>query len=305
MPEKLSFLVLSDSGKIIKQAYCSHRLMCGLVSALILVVLIIGIGFADYIKLYKKRFHQEALQAELGIQTQEVVHQRQQIKKFAKEINQLKNRILELNRMEQQIRKVADLEENSAVFGVGGSAPEDLNPDLISDREQNQLIKAMHRHVDELDSAVVHQQDSLGDLLKLVEERKNIMAHTPTIRPVEGWISSRFGYRESPFTGKREFHSGLDIVNRRGTDIAATANGRISFAGEKSGLGKLVVIDHGYGFTTRYAHLDKILAKRGDTVTRGHIIAAMGNSGRSTGTHLHYEVRLNGVPVNPQKYFLD
>jgi murein DD-endopeptidase MepM/ murein hydrolase activator NlpD len=305
MPEKFSFLVLGDSGKIIKQTYCSNRVLYAVFSALILLLLVIGIGLVDYIRLFQKNYHKEILQAELTLQNQEVVHQRQQIQRFAREINQLKSRLVELNRMEQQIRRVADLEENSGVFGVGGSTPEDLDPDLALTRPHNQLIKEMHRHVDQLDDAVVHQQGSLDDLLKEIQERKNIMAYTPTIRPVEGVISSRFGYRQSPFTGKREFHSGMDIANRRGTEIVATANGRVSFVGEKRGLGRVVVIDHGHGLTTRYAHLEQALKKRGEPVLRGETIALMGNSGRSTGTHLHYEVRLNGVPVNPKKYFLD
>jgi murein DD-endopeptidase MepM/ murein hydrolase activator NlpD len=305
MAEKLFFLVLSDSGKPIKRAHCSHWTLYGIVSTLILVMLIIAIGVADYITILRKDLNKEALEAELAIQNLEVVHQRRQIQKFAREVNQLKNRIVEINQMDQLIRKVADLEENIALFGVGGSAPEDLNPDLVPERKHTQLIKAMHRHVDQLDYAAAKQQNSLNDLLQVVNERGNIMSYTPMIWPAEGTISSRFGYRLSPFTGQREFHDGLDIANCQNTKIIATADGHISFAGENGGFGMLVVIDHGHGLTTRYAHLERISIKRGDMVKRGETIAYMGSTGRSTGTHLHYEVRLNGVPVNPQKYILN
>ena len=305
MAEKFSLLVLSGSGKIIKQARCSQFLIYGLCGALILLMLLSAIGVADYVRLYGKNIGKEALEAELSIQRQEVVHQRQQIQRFAREINQLTDRIVELNQMEQQIRRIADLEENGGLIGIGGSDPDDLNANLVLARTPNQLIKEMHHHVGRLEDAAVHQQEALTDLLQVLQERQSIMAYTPTIRPAEGRISSRFGYRESPFTGKREFHHGLDIANRRSTEIIATANGRISFVGEKRGLGKVVVIDHGHGFTTRYAHLDQIAKDRGDSVVRGDPIGYMGNSGRSTGPHLHYEVRLNGIPVNPQKYLLD
>ena len=305
MAEKFYLLVLSGSGKPVKRAHFSHWMVYGILSALLLLMLIIAIGASDYIRISRKDLNKEALEAELALRTQELVHHRKQIQKFAREINQIKNRIVEVNEMDQLIRKIADLEENAAPFGIGGSAPEDLNPDLVPERKHTQLIKEMHRHVDQLENAAAHQQSSLSDLLSVVKERGNIMAYTPTIRPSEGLISSRFGYRVSPFTGNREFHNGLDIANRRNTEIIATADGRIFFEGERSGFGRLVVIDHGHGLTTRYAHLEQILRKRGDVVKRGEAIGHMGSSGRSTGTHLHYEVRLNGVPVNPLKYILN
>lgn len=309
MAEKFSFLVLGGSGKIIKQIHCSHYVIYGLCAVLIFLVTLIGFGVADYIRLYGKNTDKEALKAEFEIQSREVVHQRKQIQRFAKEINQIKVRIVELSQTEERIRKIADLEGNSSLIGIGGSPPDglhdDLNTDLVLSRTHSPLIKQMHRQVGRLEETIVHHQQTLADLLQVLQERQNILAFTPTIQPAEGRITSRFGYRESPFTGKREFHYGLDIANRRNTEIVAAANGRISFVGEKRGFGKILVIDHGHGITTRYAHLEQITGKRGETVERGNPIGTMGNSGRSTGPHVHYEVRLNGIPVNPQKYLMD
>jgi murein DD-endopeptidase MepM/ murein hydrolase activator NlpD len=109
----------------------------------------------------------------------------------------------------------------------------------------------------------------------------------------------------SPFTERREFHKGYDISSRKGTPILATADGVVTFAGKKGLLGNTVVIDHGHGLVTRYGHCDKFLKKRGDKVNRWEPIALMGNTGRSTGPHVHYEVHLNGMPVNPEKYMLN
>ena len=120
-----------------------------------------------------------------------------------------------------------------------------------------------------------------------------------------GWTTSSFGYRISPFTGRREFHKGFDIANRKGTPIISTADGMIAFAGPKGLLGNMVAIDHGHGMVTRYGHIHEIIKKRGERVKRGETIALVGNTGRSTGPHLHYEVRLNGVAVNPVNYFLN
>jgi murein DD-endopeptidase MepM/ murein hydrolase activator NlpD len=153
--------------------------------------------------------------------------------------------------------------------------------------------------------AVVQQAHEFEELLEQIKKQRNLLAGTPTIRPVDGWVTSRFGYRKSPFTGRRELHKGLDISNRKGTPIMATADGVVCFADKKGLYGLTMVIDHGHGLKTRYAHLNKLLKKKGENVKRGDVIAQMGSTGRSTGPHLHYEVRLNGVPVNPAKYILN
>ncbi len=213
-----------------------------------------------------------------------------------------------LDEFEHQIRLLANINkpgDTDGLFGVGVSAPEDLNPKMELDEEHSRLVKAMHRQVKQLAHASEKQEKTLTRLLDKLEEQKNVMAHTPAIRPAQGWITSHFDYRQSPFTGRREFHKGIDIANRHGTPIVATADGVVSFSGENGALGQVVIIDHGYGIVTRYAHLEKGLKKRGERVRRGDVVALMGNSGRSTGPHLHYEVRLNGVPVNPEKYILN
>jgi len=125
------------------------------------------------------------------------------------------------------------------------------------------------------------------------------------LRPTNGWISSTFGYRVSPFTGRKEFHRGLDIATREGTPIIAPADGVVTYSDQKWLIGNMITIDHGYGMTTLYGHIKELLKNKGERVKRGQVIALVGNTGRSTGPHVHYEVRLNGVPVNPEKYILD
>jgi murein DD-endopeptidase MepM/ murein hydrolase activator NlpD len=166
-------------------------------------------------------------------------------------------------------------------------------------------MREMHSQTRQLTLASIHQKNGLESLYNELVSQRNLLSSTPSIRPAKGWISSRFGYRESPFTGLREFHKGLDIANRKGTPIIATGDGTVTFAGSKGFLGKMVVINHGHGMVTRYGHLQKISVKRKDNVKRGDTIGYMGNSGRGTGSHLHYEVLLNGIPVNPKKYILN
>ena len=131
------------------------------------------------------------------------------------------------------------------------------------------------------------------------------MVSTPTIWPVRGWVSSKFGFRTSPFSGRRVFHEGLDIAARYGLPVRATAKGIVVFAGEKAGYGNIVTIDHGYGYMTRYGHNSSLTVKVGDKVEKGDVIAKVGSTGRSTGPHVHYEVLVNGIPVNPQKFIID
>jgi len=128
---------------------------------------------------------------------------------------------------------------------------------------------------------------------------------TPSIWPARGWVSSGFGYRLSPFTKEKELHRGLDICSRKGSPILAPADGVVTAIEYDPGYGKTVTINHGYGLNTLYAHLEKVLVKKGQVVRRHQEIAQVGDSGRTTGAHLHYEVHLNGVPVNPVRYILN
>src|SRR5262249_15792510 len=149
------------------------------------------------------------------------------------------------------------------------------------------------------------QAGSLDALVTHLEDQSAQLASTPSIAPTKGWITSGFGYRISPFTGSRELHRGLDIAGRMRTPVAAPADGDVLFVGHKPGFGTCVTLRHGYGMETVYGHLADSVVKQGQHVARGDRIGLMGNSGRSTGPHLHYQVQVNGNPVDPQNYILD
>ncbi|MDO8528010.1 MAG: M23 family metallopeptidase [Deltaproteobacteria bacterium] len=127
----------------------------------------------------------------------------------------------------------------------------------------------------------------------------------PTVWPIRGWVTSNFGSRRSPMTGGRQFHEGIDIASPYGSPVTATGDGVVTFAGRQGGLGNKVIVDHGYGLVTVYGHNSKLMVKEGAHVTRGTIIAQIGSTGRSTGPHVHYEVLVNGVPVDPVRYILE
>ncbi len=241
-------------------------------------------------------------------QMEEIKSQRGQVQIFANEINRLKSQLIHLNSFEEKIRVIANIENaigQDSLFGVGGSAPDDLSPDISLKYKHNSLIREMHQQVDEIKKASVKQENKFKSLLSSLEDKRNLLASTPAIMPTDGWMSSSFGYRISPFTGRREFHKGQDIGARKGEPVLTSANGVVTYAGVKGAFGKVVIVDHGHGMVTRYAHLSKALKKKGDAVKRGDIIGKVGNTGRSTGAHLHYEVLLNGVRVNPKKYIIN
>jgi murein DD-endopeptidase MepM/ murein hydrolase activator NlpD len=168
----------------------------------------------------------------------------------------------------------------------------------LSPAELKERLEAFHV---ELES----RETNLERLYSNWLERRLRWASTPSIWPVRGWVTSRFGSREDPLTGGKTAHTGIDIAGPHGKEIVSTADGTVVFAGVEGSYGKVVVVDHGYGMKTRYAHLASITAGAGDVVKRGQAIGKLGNTGRSTGPHLHYEVRVNGVPQNPRNYIVD
>ena len=131
------------------------------------------------------------------------------------------------------------------------------------------------------------------------------LASSPSIWPSRGWLTSTFGNRISPFTNRKQFHAGIDIAGSPGTDVVAPARGRVVFAGPNGPLGNCLTIDHGYGVRTTYGHNQALYVKVGQEVERGQRVAALGNSGRSTGPHLHYSVEVNGKTRNPLDYIFD
>ena len=159
--------------------------------------------------------------------------------------------------------------------------------------------------IDEAVANSILKEQSVIELWETLSASQSLLSATPSIKPASGPVGSRFGYRVDPINGQMRMHAGLDIVVPPGTPVRAPADGVVSFAGWDDFYGKLVSIDHGYGVLTRYAHNSQIFVQVGQKISKYDVIASTGNTGRSTGPHLHYEVRVNGLPVNPLNYILD
>lgn len=240
------------------------------------------------------RAQQEEINA-LAVETQKVMEQMH-------EIDLLVDLVTE--KLELEPAELNGGQEQSNQLVEGGSRVDSTND---ADKEKpieeqsltNGLLDRASGNVVLL-SQVIPEQTDLLDALGDQVVRASAM---PAIWPARGRISSGFGMRPIPYSSRGyQFHSGVDIIGAYGTDVWATADGKVTFSGYRGSLGNLLIIDHGYGYETWYAHLQGFNVSAGDSVSRGDLIGFMGASGRTTGTHLHYEVHLEGVPVNPYHY---
>jgi murein DD-endopeptidase MepM/ murein hydrolase activator NlpD len=244
----------------------------------------------------------------LALLQKENTRHQEQINSLTEKILIIQRKLTELNEFDRKVRTMVNLEPTRVsqhFMGMGGSEPEGSSSSAVAEKLNQRMIRSIHKSLDEIDTEIATQLHERVELLAFLNQQKSLLASTPSIWPTKGWISSEFGYRRSPFTGEREFHKGLDICSRKGTSIISPANGVVRSIETDPGYGKMVVVNHGYGLVTRYAHLDKVMVKKGQAVQRGQEIALVGNTGRTTGPHLHYEVHLNGVPVNPLRYILN
>lgn len=224
-------------------------------------------------------------------------------------VDQLEREIGRLRDLDWKLRTAVGLRPEKIadeVRGVGGGDP--LDSTLLLDTlksERSWLVEQLGQDLRALSQEVSTRERSFKELKGYLERQRSLLASTPTIWPVHGWITSTFGYRRSPFTGVREMHEGIDIAAPVGTPIGAAADGVVSFSGPLAGRGNVVLIEHGHGFTTFYGHTSRNVVREGQRVRRGDIVAYVGNTGRSTGPHVHFEVQVNGTAVNPMKYIVE
>ena len=217
-------------------------------------------------------------------------------------IGQMQAQMLRLNALGGRLVSQSDLDKDefdfNAVPAVGG-------PKDVTNRESVPLVDFLNM-LDQLETEMEDRDQKLSVLESLLMSRSLSERVMPSGRPVEdGWLSSRYGKRNDPFTGKQDFHKGLDFAGKKGSEVIAVGDGVVSWAGKKSGYGQLIEINHGNGYSTRYGHNQSHMVKVGDTVKKGQQIALMGSTGRSTGPHVHFEVLRNGKKVNPSGFIGD
>ena len=219
-------------------------------------------------------------------------------------VQQFDSKLRVMMNLDKELADIGGGASSESAISTGGPMPTSLQP--LPLYRQELLARRVHSLLDQMSTDTRVEELRQQDLLHAMRENRELLASTPSIWPVDGYLTSSFGQRVSPFgTGSSDFHKGLDIANRVGTPVKAPAKGVVTFVGWDGGYGNCIVINHGNNITTRYAHLNSASVKVGQKIQRGDKIGAVGNTGRSTGPHLHYEVRVGGVCVNPLRYILN
>ncbi len=220
---------------------------------------------------------------------------------LASRVGELKARVIRLDALGERLIEKAKLDKGEFDFD---NSPAQGGPEVTgSSRTEAYAAPDLMKSLDELSARIERSSMQLTILESMLMNRDLHDEVYPAGRPIKkGWISSYFGYRTDPFTGRRARHEGIDLAGKKGSDVIAVASGVVTWAGKRYGYGNLVEINHGNGYVTRYGHNQSILVKVGDKVEKGQTIAKMGSTGRSTGPHVHFEVIRNGRKVDPMKY---
>jgi murein DD-endopeptidase MepM/ murein hydrolase activator NlpD len=294
------------SGRV-KQIDLQHPVV--MAAAVLLVIAIVGGAFSVGMGLGARHGRSNPID-QLGNWSADLLRQQAQIEDvkrvlqekvnaLAMRVGQMNANVIRVNALGKRLTRMANLDDGEFDFGnppaLGGS-------DAGADGQPAQ-IPNLTTMVDDLQTQLSSREQQLGVLENLILTRELNRQVYPEGRPVQdGWISSYFGRRADPFTGYSAVHKGLDFAGPEGTKVTTVAAGLVTYAGERSGYGEMVEINHGNGLATRYCHNEKILVKQGDMVRKGQEVALMGSTGRSTGPHLHFEVLRNGTQVDPLRF---
>lgn len=313
---------ISQRAARLKKYVLSPRFLKIAAAVLTIVLVVSAYLIYNYINVRKKLAELQHLQAEATFQREEMQNFMQkigfleaQLAKLKEMEKQVENELKELKELKiktspktpaKNVKKKSQFIENKEKI-ITQDWPETR---FIKERrasleeiEKEKLVQRLHDDIYYLQREISRQESNLKNIQGLLQNQKTILLATPSLWPVLGSISSAFGEtRLSPAAGGVRPHRGVDISAPLGTPILAAAEGIVVFAGWQAEMGKSIYLDHGHGFATMYGHLKTIMVKEGEKVKKGQIIGTVGMTGNSTGPHLHYEVHVQGVPVNPQAY---
>lgn len=284
----------------------------GVVLCSLSVVFLLMMGI-DYIHVLGRMAENKALKGENFKLRQELQQVRNKVDSMESTIERVRNYAKKLQMLTGQGDKNSvDLpwgganesmdREPAREMPRGEKHSKNFNPEEEGDISGVGAQSLMDR-VERLQTVSFNAESNLSRLHVNLLAKSAVINATPSLIPIMGWISSTFGYRHNPYDGSYKLHAGVDIAADPGTPVRSPADGMVIYSGYREGYGKCVVIDHGYGIRTLFAHASKLYTNSAVKVKRGEMIAQVGSTGHSTGPHLHYEIRKNGVPVNPATFF--
>lgn len=298
-----SVIIISDATSTNKEFSISSKFIKKVLVSVFVLLFIFGFIIFDYLS--------------ISFDKEKMINLKIDNKRKGKTITELS---LKMEELSISLKKMADYKEKILIASglksplalkeVGSGGGPIIDSGTLKSTTDNILInKQSNSNILDKAHKLARNAKKVENTLKYVNSvidlQKVRLASTPSIWPTKGYLTDGFGWRTHPFTGKRNFHYGQDIATQLGNDVLATADGFVLVVTHQNALGNLIVIDHGFGFTTRYAHLSGFNVKEGGRVKRGQIIGFVGNSGMSTAPHLHYEVRVFGKAQNPLNYIID
>jgi len=302
MKDESRIIFISKDQKKYKEYKISTPKLIALSSVFLILIAVAGkfgtdllINYSHNSKIERLSRTNTVLEARLHEMTERIKAISGQIDYLASLDDELRT-VLGLDKITAEVRKV----------GIGGSNFTIDLTDEVSGFDENFKLGDQLMKISQLEREIKLSQESFNDLFTTFRHKQDSLSYLPALRPVlRGVLSSGFGIRTHPVLRVRRHHDGLDFSAPKGTPVYASADGVVRYASWNGGYGRMVIIDHKYGFETRYGHLNKFLVRPGQTVKRGEKIGEVGNTGLTTASHLHYEVHLNGKPVNPQYYYFE
>jgi len=295
--KKLVFMLITDSRDKLRQFQLSYRLIfAGAVVAAFLFIANILLT-TSFVRSQVSTLEMNKLRSENAFLSKKFTELKGQVSK----ISDIYGELVEKEIVIRNIFNLPEISLDERQLGIGGpeNPPSDISNTVLLASSTESRVEGMLR-------LARFEKEKYEEVYNALSDKKSLLDHTPSILPTRGYFSRGFGMKVDPFTGNQQFHSGVDIANRTGTPVYASADGAVQFAGfSAGGLGNLIEIDHGYGYISRYGHLSKIKVVSGQNVTRGTLIGYIGSTGYSTGPHLHYEVMKNDRQVNPMDFIVD
>ena len=309
----LTLMIVPDAHAPVRRVRVRREIIFGSAILGLVGLALLSTIFVHYVYVIGEVFEAQNLRRENG-------RLEARVAELSDSVQVVDGRLAELQRLEEKLRDMTHLNDSDRGLALGPLSPPtdsaqnlalEYDPFAVPIAEAEDAAARSFRdallasRVAGLSNGAQRQVSSLSQLIDDLTAQDAVLASTPSIWPAKGWITSGFGGRNDPYTGARVMHLGVDLAAREGVPVQSPARGVVIYAGDRGAYGLVVAVDHDRGIVTHYAHLSRMMVKVGDVVERGQHIANVGNTGRSTGPHLHYEVRVNGVPVNPRRYVLE
>lgn len=247
----------------------------------------------------------------------ENVNLKARLRLVQEEIARIDGTLQRIDQLSAKIRTITELNDPERNLAIGPLSDPKSPPQVmyaqderIDDEDEvldsKLAMRLIDSKLDTLEGDALKQESNMRELTEFFADDQALLTATPSVRPTKSkLLTSTFGMRTDPYTNHRVMHKGVDFAADHGSDVVAPASGTVIFVGFRGEYGKTVVVDHGYGLQTHFAHLSNYKVEVGEALKRGQVLGAVGKTGRTTGVHLHYEVRLNGIPQDPEKFILD